>query len=33
LHAWLADKDRWEFAFRRDPRGKAAQPRPSRAQK
>ena len=22
LHAWLADKDRWEFAFRRDLRGK-----------
>ena len=22
LHAWLAKEDRWEFAFRRDPRGK-----------
>ncbi|HMC66558.1 MAG TPA: hypothetical protein VKI65_16615 [Gemmataceae bacterium] len=33
LHAWLADKDRWEFAFRRDPLGKPHSRGASRAQK
>ena len=33
LHTWLADKDRWEFAFRRHPRGKPHSRGASRTQK
>ena len=33
LHAWLADENRWEFAFRCDPRGKPHSRGPSKSQR